>query len=35
MEFLGLPGSIRRQQFVDVMVGVLDVKSLIEHDGED
>ena len=34
MQFLALAGSICRQQFVGVMVGVLDVKSLVEHDGE-
>ena len=33
---LTLAGSVCRQQFVGVTVavGVLDVKSLIEHDGE-
>ena len=30
----GTSGSICRWQFVDVLVGVLDVKSLVEHNGE-
>ena len=34
MQFLALPGSVCRQQFVGVTVGVLDVKSLVEHNGE-
>ena len=36
MQFLAHAGSIHvcRQQFVGVTVGVLDVKSLIEHNGE-
>ena len=34
MQFLVLPGSVCKQQFVGVMIGLLDVKSLIEHDGE-
>ena len=34
MQFLALPGSICRQRFVAVTVGVLDVKLLLEHDGE-
>ena len=34
MQFLALPGSICRRWFVGVTVGVLDVKSLVEHDGE-
>ena len=29
-----LPGSICRRQFVGVTVGLLDVKSPVEHDGE-
>ena len=34
MQFLALASSVCRRRFVGVMVGVLDVKSLIEHDGE-
>ena len=34
MQFLAIAGSVCRQQFVGAMVGVLDVKSLVEHDGE-
>ena len=34
MQFLALPGSICRQRFAGVTVGVLDVKSPVEHDGE-
>ena len=34
MWFLATPGSACKQQFVVVMVGVLDVKSLVEHNGE-
>ena len=34
MQFLALPNSICKQQFVGVAVGVLDVKSFVEHDGE-
>ena len=34
MQFLALASSVCRQQFFGVMVGVLGVKSLIEHDGE-
>ena len=34
MLFLALAGSVCRRQFVGVMVGVLDVKSLVEHNGE-
>ena len=34
MQFLALSGSVCRRQFVGVMVGVLDIKLLIEHDGE-
>ena len=30
----GTSGSVCRQWFVGVMVGVLDVKSLVQHDGE-
>ena len=33
MQFLALASFMCRQQFVDVMVGVLDVKSLVERDG--
>ena len=28
------PGSACKRQFIIITVGVLDVKSLIEHDGE-
>ena len=31
MQFLALAGG---RQFIGVVVGILDVKSLIEHDGE-
>ena len=36
IQFFALAGSICRRQFVGpgVTVGALDVKSLIEHDGE-
>ena len=34
MQFLALAGSVCRRQFVGVAVGLLDVKSLVEHDGE-
>ena len=34
MQFLAPAGSVCRWQFVGVTVGVLDVKSLIEHGGE-
>ena len=34
-ENTALPGSACKQQFVGVTIGVVDVKSLIEHDGED
>ena len=34
MYFLALAGSVYRRQFVGVMLGVLDVKSLVEHDGD-
>ena len=34
MQFLALADSICRGQFVGVTVGILDVKSLVEHDGE-
>ena len=38
MQFLALPGSVRRQQFVGVMVGVMvgvpELNSLAEVDGE-
>ena len=34
MQFLVLAGSICRRQFVGVMIGLLDVKSFVEHDGE-
>ena len=34
MQFLASAISICRQWFVGVIVGVLGVKSLIEHDGE-
>ena len=35
MQFLALAGSVYyRRQFVSVTVGLLDVKSLIKHDGE-
>ena len=34
MQFLALAGSVCRRQFVGVTVGVLDIKSLIEHHGE-
>ena len=34
MQCLVLAGSICRRQFVGVMVGVLDIESLAEHDGE-
>ena len=34
MQFLALAGSVWRQQFVGVAVGVLDVKILIQHDGD-
>ena len=33
-EFLALANSACRRQFVGVEVGVLHVKSLVEHDGE-
>ena len=35
MQFLALAGSICRQRFVGVTVGVLDVKPLMEHNGKD
>ena len=34
MQFLAHAGSVCRWQFVGVTVGVLGVKSLVEHDGE-
>ena len=34
MQFLALSGSACRRRFVGVTVGVLDVKSLVELDGE-
>ena len=34
MQFLAPPGSVCRQQFAGVTVGVLHVNSLVEHDGE-
>ena len=34
MQFLALASYVCRQRFVGVTVGVLNVKSLIEHDGE-
>ena len=34
MQFLALLGSTCRQWFAGVMVGVLDVKSHVEHNGE-
>ena len=34
MQFLTLASSVCRRQFVSVTVGILDVKLLIEHDGE-
>ena len=34
MQLLALADSVCRWRFVGVVVGVLDVKSLIEHDGE-
>ena len=34
MQFLALPNSVCKQQFVGVTIGLLDVKSLVEHDGE-
>ena len=34
MQFLALGGSVCRRQFVVVTVGLLDVKSLVEHNGE-
>ena len=33
MQILALVGSVCRQQFVDITVSVLDVTSLVEHDG--
>ena len=27
-----IPGSVCKQQFVGVTIGVLDLKSLVEHD---
>ena len=35
MPFLALAGSLRRRRFLGVTVRVLDLKSLVEHDGED
>ena len=34
MQFLALASSVCRRQFVGITVGVLGVKSLVEHDGE-
>ena len=34
MQFLALAGSVCRRRFVGVTVGVLDVKSLVNHNGE-
>ena len=34
MQILALPGSVCRRRFAGVTVGVLDVKSLVEHGGE-
>ena len=33
MQFLALPGSVCKQ-FVGVTISLLDVNSLVEHDGE-
>ena len=32
--FLALPSSVCKQQFVGIVIGLPDVKSLVEHDGE-
>ena len=34
MQFLALLGSVCKHQFVGVMIDLLDVKLLVEHDGE-
>ena len=34
MQFLALPSSVCKQQFVGVTIGLFDVISLVEHDGE-
>ena len=34
MCFSAPPGSVCKRQFLIVTVGVLDVKSFVEHDGE-
>ena len=34
MQFLALRGSVCKQEFVGVTIGLLGVKSLVEHDGE-
>ena len=34
MQFLAFASSVCKWLFVGVMVGVLDVKSLVEHNGE-
>ena len=34
MQFLPLAGALCRQQFVGVVVGLQDIKSLVEHNGE-
>ena len=34
LRFSAPPGSVCKRQFLVVTVGVLDVKSLVEHDGE-
>ena len=34
MQFLALAGSVCRRWFVGVKVGVLDAKSLVQHDDE-
>ena len=34
MRFSALPGSVYKPLFFLVKVGILDVKSLVEHNGE-
>ena len=34
MRFLAPPGSVCKRLFLLVKVGILDVKSLVEHNGE-
>ena len=34
MDFLALPGSVCRRWFVGIRIGLLEVKSLVEHAGK-